>query len=164
VNPRGVQGSGTRATGPAQHRSPLDPEVDAILAALPPLDTTSDLSSTFTKIHHIPPELQPRQTPLERERMLERLRGVGAPARKSRCALCQHEFASINLPTPVTRKAIFALLESWGAQPPGSDASNALRRQPPLCYERVNVCRFCTQFFDAVAEELLAPLLTPDFA
>lgn len=142
-------------------KSILDPSIDELLAKLPPVDPI-DASASFEKItlpRHLPGA--PTLTPLERERTMDRLGGA-KEHRTYPCALCRVAFAKVNLPTPVIRRSVFDLLDKWGAKPEGKERFVALQRQPPMCYETVHVCRFCTQFFPDIAAEVTATTLTPN--
>jgi hypothetical protein len=154
-----------------KHSGLLDPEVDLLLSNLPPIAPPGH-SPRVEKLHSVPPRLLgDKLTPLEKEqrscRLAKGLPGTGppgaAPPKTFPCALCQHRFAKVNLPTPVTRKAVFALLDEWGADAVEAFGAAAARmRVPPACYETVHVCKFCTQFFSAATEEADRSELVPE--
>jgi hypothetical protein len=149
--------------GGAKPKTILDPEVDLLLQSLPPLQPVGTVLR-MEKFTGLPPRLLGNKlTPLEKEQQVERLsrpsegltgsRSAGAP-KQAPCALCRHAFAKVNLVTPVTRKAVFAQLDAWGADVIEAFGAASIRlRTAPSCYEVVRVCRFCTQFFDAAVAE-----------
>lgn len=81
-----------------------------------------------------------QSTDLDREKLQERL---GKRIRAD-CALCAHEFATINLPMVVTHKAVNELRASWG-HPTSPDSRHA---SFPACYDSARVCGFCAQYFE----------------
>jgi len=159
---REMQDLRTGGLGGGTPKSILDPEIDMLLATLPPVGPRGR-PPKVDKLTGVPPRLLgSKLTPLEREEQATRLSrpasdGTGAAVRAGRrvsCALCQHPFARVNLVTPVTRKAVFGLMRRWGSDPVETFGTPALRLgEAPACYEVVRVCRFCTQFFEAAVAE-----------
>ena len=77
-----------------------------------------------------------------------------AGKRGKECALCEHKFAAVNLPMEVTYKAVMDLREgSWGVDIP----PNPRLCMVPRCYDKVHICRLCSQFF--ATSELYRPLI-----
>lgn len=155
-------GLGTGTVGPGL----LDPEVDRLLESLPPI-AAPGLSPRVDKIVGVAPRLLGDVlTPLQREQQRTRLSGGVRQERRMPCALCRHPFARVNLVTPVTRKAVFDVVDAWQASSatsgdadptptltPAAARREALQRVAPQCYEVVRICRFCTQFFPTAAQE-----------
>jgi hypothetical protein len=65
--------------------------------------------------------------------------------KKRRCALCLQDFYVDELPGAISYKSVLELRAGWGVDV----RRNGRLPGPSLLYQRVSVCVFCMQFFDA---------------
>ncbi|GLD95623.1 hypothetical protein PINS_up004300 [Pythium insidiosum] len=72
-------------------------------------------------------------------------------AKRQDCALCQQSFLPLNLPCRVSFRCIMDVYDAWQYVPP--DRATSTRFRAPLCYDAVQVCRFCAQLVHQHAKQ-----------
>jgi hypothetical protein len=110
------------------------------------LSTIKDnMSATRTReIEHAREMKHLQQTDLQRAHAEESLR----TKKKARCACCLQPYSYVNLTMKLPVKAIIDIRKKWtGGKGGWWDREDERLGAVPRCYEGVDVCRFCSQFF-----------------
>ncbi|KAL0479562.1 hypothetical protein AKO1_007746 [Acrasis kona] len=69
--------------------------------------------------------------------------------KKQKCKLCEQDFLLEKLPGAISYKSVLKLRESWGL--------DVHYPAPALLYQRVQLCVFCSQFFEPKLGEEKSP-------
>mmetsp|Transcript_8142 Transcript_8142/g.12157 ORF Transcript_8142/g.12157 Transcript_8142/m.12157 type:complete len:404 (+) Transcript_8142:3-1214(+) len=73
--------------------------------------------------------------------------------RKTQCACCLQPYSHVNLTMKIPVKAIIDIRKKWSGGKGGWwDKDDERLAKVPRCYEGVDICRFCSQFFGSQDE------------